>query len=499
MPASMSATGDGESVSEAMLARPGPQAHVVEFYDRDDHLCERVAHYLASGLRAGEPAIAFATDAHREAIARGLGARGLDVEAAAAGGRLVMLDARAALEALMVDGALSRARFREHIAGAVSEVAAAAGVRAAGGPQRIRAYGEIVDLLWWRGEHRAAMELEQLWSELGDEQPLSLLCTYALSHFQRASDREAFEAVCAAHDEVIPTERCAALASSPAQLRELGVLEQRARSLEHELARRIQLEGALRDALVREQFAREEAERALRFHEVFAGVLGHDLRNPLGAIVMGASYVARASTSEKITRSAARILSSTDRMARMIDQLLDFARIRSSSGLPLDPTPLDLAELCARARDELEAAHPESTIALDHQGSALGIWDYDRLKQVFVNLLGNAIVHGAPGHAVALRIDGRHPDHVAAEVHNAGAVAPEALAGLFEAFRGAARQHRTEGLGLGLFISRQIVRSHGGTIEAASSEADGTTIRISLPRGEAAARAAGGAAPGRGA
>jgi len=463
------------STVAAMLEQPGPRAHMVEFYDDDEHLAERVSHYLASGLRAGEPVLAIATEAHREAFARRLSTRGLDVEAAVAGGRLVMLDADATLAACMIDGEPSPTLFRDHVGGAID--------RARGDTERrVRAYGEMVDVLWRRGEQQAALRLEGLWNELGNERSFALLCAYVMGNFYRSTDREPFEAVCRAHTDVLPAGRRAELADTAAEPRGPRALEQHARALEHEIAQRIQLEAALRDALASEQRAREEAERAVRFNDMFARMLGHDLRNPLGAITMGASYIARTSTNEKITRSAARILASTDRMSRMVEQLLDFSRIRSDGALPLRPIRLDLAELCTRVKEELEAAHPEHVIALELEGSAMGTWDYTRLLRAFSTVIGNAATHGTAGHVVTVRIDGRDPEAVAIAVHNAGAIAPDMLPVLFEPYRGTSRQHQTQGLGLGLFITQQIVRAHGGTIAAASTPAEGTTLRIGLPR-----------------
>jgi signal transduction histidine kinase len=475
MSASTAASREGEPKVSALLASPEPRAHMLELHDDDAHLVDRVAHYFAAGLRLGLPALAVATAAHRDALAQRIAAGGVDVGAAVAGGRLVMLDPEAVLDAIMDRGAPSPARFRDYFGGAIARARA-------GGAPTVRAYGELVDVLWQRGERAAALRLEALWNELAAEQPFELLCSYAMDNFGRTTDREGFEAVCRAHTHVIPTERIAPLATSPAQMRELSMLEQRARSLEHEIERRTRLEARLREALEREKAAREEAERAVRFNEMFVGMLGHDLRNPLGAIAMGATYIARSSPNEKITRTTTRILASTSRMSSMVEQLLDFSRIRLGRDLPLQAIRIDLAELCARVKDELEAAHPECSIALELDGSALGTWDYERLLRVFGNVVGNAVAHGAPGHGVSIRIDGRDPDLVATAVHNAGAIPPETLAVLFEPFRGTSRQHHTQGLGLGLFITRQIVHAHGGTIEAASTEASGTSIRIALPR-----------------
>lgn len=273
------------------------------------------------------------------------------------------------------------------------------------------------------------------------------------------------------------------LAPPDTSRREIAELQQRARALETEIAQRKELEHALREALVREKDAREEAERSVRYNEMFAGMLGHDLRNPLSAITTGANYIARLNSSQKSTKAATRILSSAERMARMIDQLLDFTRIRVGGGLALAPTRLDLAELLFKIKDELEAANPERSIIIEVAGSAMGEWDHDRLRQVFSNLVGNALHHGSDATPVVIRCDGSATSCVDVSVHNGGVVPAEVLPLMFEPFRGNARYQRTRGLGLGLFITQQIVAAHGGTIEVASTRDQGTTFRLVLPRG----------------
>jgi signal transduction histidine kinase len=281
----------------------------------------------------------------------------------------------------------------------------------------------------------------------------------------------------------LPSEGAIRLAASDTSRREIAELQQRARALENEIAQRKELESALREALVREQEAREEAERSVRYNEMFAGMLGHDLRNPLSAITTGANYIARLNSSQKATKAATRILSSAERMARMIDQLLDFTRIRVGGGLALAPTRLDLDELLYKIKDELEAAHPERSIVVEVVGSALGEWDHDRLLQVFSNLVGNALHHGSGAAPVHIRCDGSAPTHIDVSVHNDGVVPSEVLPVMFEPFRGNARYQRTRGLGLGLFITQQIVAAHGGTIDVASTAEGGTTFHLVLPLG----------------
>jgi signal transduction histidine kinase len=460
-----------------LLDGPAEPKHIVQFYEDDAFLCDSVAQFLAVGLAAGEPVCVVATAEHREAFRARLARQGLSVDAARARGQLVWLDARETLDKFLVgdmpDGALFDAFF-----GAIMDQNHRRDPHAC-----VRAYGEMVDLLWRDGNKLGALRLEAMWNELASHHALSLLCAYVMGNFYRTGDAESFRDVCRAHTHVLPSEGANILAASDTSRREIAELQQRARALENEIAQRKELESALREALVREKEAREEAERSVRYNEMFAGMLGHDLRNPLSAITTGANYIARLNASQKSTKAATRILSSAERMARMIDQLLDFTRIRVGGGLALAPTRLDLDELLYKIKDELEAANPDRSIVIEVAGSALGEWDHDRLLQVFSNLMGNALHHSSGADPVHIRCDGSVPTHVDVSVHNDGVVPSEVLPVMFEPFRGNARYQRTRGLGLGLFITQQIVAAHGGTIDVASTAQRGTTFHLVLPRG----------------
>jgi signal transduction histidine kinase len=215
---------------------------------------------------------------------------------------------------------------------------------------------------------------------------------------------------------------------------------------------------------------------------MFVGILGHDLRNPLSAITTAASLIARRAESEKLALPATRILSSAGRMARMIDQLLDFTRIRLGSGLPLSRCQVDLAEICRIAIDELDGEI--SSVQLRVEGDTVGSWDGDRLMQLISNLVGNALAHGARPANIEIVLGGTDPARVTLEVKNAGAIPPAIVPIIFEPFRSAKdrKEHHSSGLGLGLYISQQIVLSHSGTIEVCSSEAEGTCFSVRLPR-----------------
>jgi signal transduction histidine kinase len=218
------------------------------------------------------------------------------------------------------------------------------------------------------------------------------------------------------------------------------------------------------------------------FRDQFIGVLSHDLRTPLGAITAGATLLAVPEDNpQRRSRVTQRLMSSAQRMERMISDLLDLTRARLGGSLPLTRRPADLHQLCEEALIEIRAGHPEAVVRLDCTGDLRGEWDTDRLAQVVSNLVGNAIQHGGE---TAVTITARDEgDAVTLAVHNAGAAIPAALLPLV--FEPLARGHeeRTPGsIGLGLFIARTIVLAHGGDIEVRSSADAGTTCLVVLPK-----------------
>ena len=168
-----------------------PHDHVVQFYGHDSELAAAVATYLATALEAGGVAIVIATEAHREAFAAELARAGLAPD----GSALVMLDAREAMDALLVDGRLAPHRFDKLVGDLVREAGAE------GRP--VRAYGEIVAEMWADGHVNAALELEDLWNRLGHELPFSLYCAYPLASIEAEGDIDAFHQVCRQHSAVV--------------------------------------------------------------------------------------------------------------------------------------------------------------------------------------------------------------------------------------------------------------------------------------------------------
>jgi PAS domain S-box-containing protein len=600
--ATRAAPGAGLPVSTR--SRP-PHDHAVQFYDEDDFLTGTVASFVEPGLAQGQPVVIIATEQHSEDFLETLRRRGVDVEAALSSRRLVLRDARKTLATFLVDGKPDWQRFQAEIGGLLSSVETPRGVP-------IRAYGEMVDLLWRDGKPQDAIRLEEFWNDLHHTHSFDLLCAYVMGNFGKEACGEDFDKVCALHSRSVPAESFPHEADADARLAEVSRLQQRARSLEHEIELRKDLERGLRVALderrraeealragqeelvdflenaaegmhwvgadgrvqwanraqlemlgyARDEYVghdvkefhvdkdviddilarllrnetlllrearlrckdgsvkdvvinsnslfrdgafvrtrcftrdvtdrkrlerelkrqNEELLRTVRFSEMFVGILGHDLRNPLSAITTAASLLARRAETDKVSRPAARILSSAGRMARMIDQLLDFTRIRLGQGLPLSRSENDLAEVCRMAIDELDEV--AEGVDLRARGNTVGSWDGDRLMQLVSNLIGNALAHGERTAPVEVIVDGHAAKEVVLEVKNAGAIALAVLPVIFEPFRSGKdrKEDQSSGLGLGLYITQKIVLAHTGSIEVRSTPEEGTCFTVRLPR-----------------
>jgi len=235
----------------------------------------------------------------------------------------------------------------------------------------------------------------------------------------------------------------------------------------------------------KQQLALELHERTetLRLNEMFSALLAHDLRNPLSAIVGTAHILQRRPDERTALESAARILSSGKRMSRMIEDMLDLARARLAGGIIVKREQADFKALVDRVVREHQTALPDRRIESTCEGDCAGFWDPERIAQVASNLIGNALKHGDPDSPVFVRLDGTQGDCVTLVVRNAGSIAPDVLAHLFDPFRGGQRQSgRSEGLGLGLYIVSQIVLAHQGTVDVSTGH--DTSFRVQFPRAD---------------
>jgi signal transduction histidine kinase len=210
-------------------------------------------------------------------------------------------------------------------------------------------------------------------------------------------------------------------------------------------------------------------------------MLSHDMRSPLQTIRMTAAYLARLDAGEAVSAAARRLIDSGARVQSLVDDLTDFNRTNLGLGIPVVRASVDLAVACATEVASLHTAHPERAIDLSVRGDCRGDWDGRRVQQLLCNLVSNALMHGAASSAVHVSVEGSEPG-VRIRVDNACARIPDAiLAQIFEPLHRGPQAAAQPGLGLGLYIVREIARAHGGTVDACSTD-EVTTFTAWLPK-----------------
>lgn len=252
----------------------------------------------------------------------------------------------------------------------------------------------------------------------------------------------------------------------------------------HHVQDMIRFNEAIDQALVESIAAYGTAVESTR--KMVLAVLGHDLRSPLGAIVMAGGLIQRqAGLDEKAKVLASQVCISAHRANAMINDLLDLARCNLGTGIPVSLRKVDLNPICQAVIDELRTAFPHARIILDEQAQITGQFDPDRISQVFSNLIGNALRHGdatAPIKVTLARVEGVPR----VSVQNFGEpIPPEVMPFIFKpegrySSYSSGERGSAAGLGLGLFIASEIVANHGGRIDVASTEEEGTTFEVVL-------------------
>lgn len=460
-------------------AQMGDTEHFVQFYEADGFLLNSLSGFIGKAINSDDGAIVVATKAHRNGLDELLQANGLDVTMAKARGRYVSLDAAETLRKFMVDGTPEPGRFHEYMGGVIASVT--------NGRTRIRAFGEMVALLWAEGNHAAAIRLEELWNDLQKAHSFSLFCAYPLNGLRGERYSEPTSSVCSVHSRVIPAESYADLIDPDARLRAIALLQQKADSLEAEVKERRQVEERLRLALVGEQMARAEAETANRMKDEFLATVSHEIRTPLNAII-GWSHLLRTGKLDKAT--AARAVETIDRnaksQAQLIEDILDVSRMITGK-LRLNNEPVDIASVINAAIDSVQLAIDSRDLHLEvtlDPSARHTVGDASRLQQIVWNLLANAIKFTPSGGRIEVKVE-RADGNLQLRVSDSGqGIAASFLPFIFDRFRqgDGTTTRQYGGLGLGLAIVRHLVELHGGTIQAESAgEGKGATFTIKLP------------------
>lgn len=225
-----------------------------------------------------------------------------------------------------------------------------------------------------------------------------------------------------------------------------------------------------------------------RARNLLLGMLGHDMRNPLNAIVMTASWLAELNAGEEVSEAADTLIHSGASMKALLDDLVDFNRTKLGLGIHITLAEADLGSLFADEVNQHQAANPTREVVLRIEGEVRGRWDGPRMQQVLRNLLSNACAYGAKEEPIRVALQG-DADGVSFEVKNTGpSIDPAMAEQLFNPLqRGDLDSSLSykEGLGLGLYIVSEIVRAHGGQVDL-RSDAGETVFTVRLPRKSAA-------------
>jgi len=245
------------------------------------------------------------------------------------------------------------------------------------------------------------------------------------------------------------------------------------------------VDQALAESIARYEYMVKQSQN------MFLAILGHDLRNPLGTVVTGSSFIMQAADiPPKYILVATRMFNSSKRMSKLINDLIDFTRTHLGPGIPIRVKQGSLVALCEEVVNESRTYHPERLIELAVPPRLDAVFDESRIAQVLSNLIGNAIQYGSPELPVTVRVTGGD-DEVSIAVNNRGkAIAADKIAAIFDPMVRIAASASVEeadyiertSLGIGLYISREIIHAHGGHIDVASSPGDGTTFTCTIPR-----------------
>ncbi|MGD0119884.1 MAG: ATP-binding protein [Candidatus Binatus sp.] len=570
-----------------------PHSHLVQFYEDDAFLIDSLGQWFSDGLNAGDTCVYIGTEAHRISLEKSLRDQGFVLDALRVEGRLISLEASEVLSSFVVDEWPDEVLFIRAIENILARAPRFGG---------IRAFGEMVALLWANGSRDAAVRLEEIWNTFLESHPLSLCCAYPLRGFASDSDASLFLKVCAQHSPVLPAESYAALTTTADRLRAISVLQHKSRVLETEKAGREQAEkslhlhqkelsdfienavegihqlgpegniiwanpaqlkllgfdadeyighhlaefyldrkrfdefwqrlmrgeiiydfeaalrckdGSVKHVLIhssglwedgkllytrcflRDVTERVELERELKVRlaelaqadqrkNEFLAMLGHELRNPLSAVLDAIATAQLDNSRREHALTIAR--RQTDQLAGLVDDLLDVGRI-TQGRIELKKVPMQAGTIIKQAVEEaqclVEPGQHQLYVKVSSRVEDVQIEaDPARLRQVIANLIHNAAKFTPPGGRIDVMAD-RNDNEAVLRVRDSGiGIAPELLPGIFDLFTQAERSldRSHGGLGIGLTLVKRLVEMHGGHVLANSDGLGmGSEFEVHLP------------------
>jgi PAS domain S-box-containing protein len=555
--------------------------HFVQFYDQDEFLLDALTGFIGAGLNEGGVCLVIATGLHQSGLAERLKANGLDLVAARSSGTFITLDAAETLSKFMVDGLPDPLRFAAVVGSVIMQVSR---------PEKhLRIFGDMVAQLCLDGNLAGAVRLEQLWNDLHHSlHPFSLFCAYSMHCFAGDEFTSYFAEICQQHSQIIPVESYNALESAEERLLTITLLQQKAKSLEVEMAKHRQakellrfsenryrhlfdsnligvflsdfagtfldanqafldllgytheelLGGAIqRDSITPPEFQHlsqqainalqatgasgtyekeylhksgkripvlvavtriEDSDTCIGFvmdnsqrkeqeklKDQFISMASHELKTPVTSLKGFLSLLQRhviPATDETAQHYFARINAQVNRLIKLINDLLDLSKMQSGQ-LAYREERFALDALVQEIVESVQETTQTHRLLLDGSTGAEIYGDRDRIGQVVINLLNNAIKYSPHAETVLVRLaSDQHQIEVSVQDFGIG-IAKEHQSRVFERFY-QVNDHTSQtysGLGIGLYISCEIVKRHGGQLWVESTLSEGSTFHVTLP------------------
>lgn len=448
--------------------------HYVQFYESDAFLLDALGGYISAGLDAGDACVVISTEAHWKGLQTWLKANGSKLRDLQARADCLWLDAEEILAKVMIAGLPDAGRFAEIVGGIIGQ--------AAKRRPHVRAFGEMVALLWQQGNQAAAIRLEELWNELSERtQAFSLLCAYSMRDFAGEVYGTLFVEICGRHSHVFPDENYITLTSDDERLRVVTLLQQKAASLDAEIAERKAVEERLR--LIA---AGDDQKRLEERKNAFISMASHELKTPVTSLKGFTQILQRRLKSQADSQTLLfldRMDAQLDKLTHLIGDLLDVAKMQTGTVTYLE-SEVDLDELVREIVENVQATVTTHQIRVKGETRARVRGDRDRLGQVLVNLLTNAVKYSPVSNTVVVRLSAdREWAEVAVQDFGIGIV-EEHHEHIFERFYQVSDQQESTypGLGIGLYIARTLVERQGGRLWLESRKDAGSTFHVMLPR-----------------
>lgn len=567
-------------MTAASWSEMSQSGHFIQFCETDTSLINSVSEFIGTGLRAGDAGIVIATTPHRERLEERLKEDGLAFATVNDRDQYVSVDAAATLPKFMVEGSPDPQRFAEVIGSMI--------MRAAEGRSHVRIFGELVALLWAEGNRAAAIRLEELWNDLARTHSFSLFCAYPMQGFAGEAHEAAFTAICQQHSQVIPAESYAALTSPDERMRAITLLQQKANSLEAEIAERKVAEQALRLSEIRYRrlfeaardgvlildpetrkildanpfmedlldctreeligkelfeigmlkdvpanqamFRELQVKNCIRFEESletttgrlqeievvanlydegeksiiqcnirdiaerkdierrkddFISIASHELKTPVTSL-KGFTQVLQRRLKKHADEESLRFLAIMDsqlnKLTKIINELLDISKLGQGK-LDYQEEPFDLDALVQEVVENLQAGTSTHQLLIEGRTEAQVYGDRDRIGQVLINLLTNAIKYSPKAYTVIVRVS-KDQENATVSVQDFGiGIAATYHEQIFERFYQVTDPEGKiyPGLGMGLYICTEIIKRHHGRIWVESRKNHGSTFSFTLP------------------